>query len=598
MAQKPPSRPHASRSPLASTPKHRRLIAARKRAPRHPAAPEARMRFAVAQLFGSVKKVIKESIIHVAPRFAEHAKERTDAAGGLYARILAPLATLCQGDVTCSVIGQTEVGPILVMDLPGDPYVVVVTGQHGEEQAGPLLLARRGRELFDHARSLGIGLRVYPCVNPEGFDRKARRDLEHDTHANSFIQYQFGGKWVNELRPGDVPEAMRRCEMQAPETSSLYDDLVPWAAVHHPVALLDLHQDSLLKGGQVFAYVAAHRREYERMLAGAGVPFASKKLQNSSWSSIEVSTDPWGMATVRDGSVSDWADRAGIHFSLATEASAKNLASAIGVEKRIVVGLLELAAVSRGRESSTYGGRQDSAGKRPVLAERSRLTYDADDPVEGPKHSIFEPLWATSLRELHTSPFKRIVSEAAAKTAESVTDQTSKALDLEPDEFDPDLTDELGAFDSRVEAAMDGYLDQALERAEDMLDDWDGEDIDELDDMLDDSLDGVEGRAIGWVAVGFAALFGGLVKAAQEDAGCGSYVWLTMRDSHVRPAHEDLDGEICSWDDPPLTADVSSNGEDDHPGDDYNCRCVASPVTPEEEDAGVEPGDLLAARGR
>jgi len=47
------------------------------------------------------------------------------------------------------------------------------------------------------------------------------------------------------------------------------------------------------------------------------------------------------------------------------------------------------------------------------------------------------------------------------------------------------------------------------------------------------------------------------------------YIWRTVKDSDVRPAHAAREGQIFSWTSPP---------EGGHPGEDYNCRCWAEPV--------------------
>ncbi|MFP4097878.1 MAG: phage minor head protein [Alphaproteobacteria bacterium] len=47
------------------------------------------------------------------------------------------------------------------------------------------------------------------------------------------------------------------------------------------------------------------------------------------------------------------------------------------------------------------------------------------------------------------------------------------------------------------------------------------------------------------------------------------YIWRTVKDSDVRPAHAAREGKIFSWTNPP---------EGGHPGEDYNCRCWAETV--------------------
>lgn len=81
----------------------------------------------------------------------------------------------------------------------------------------------------------------------------------------------------------------------------------------------------------------------------------------------------------------------------------------------------------------------------------------------------------------------------------------------------------------------------------------------------------------------------------QTRAGITRYEWRTLNDGRVRERHEELRGKIFSWDDPPIINEKT--GERGHPGDDYQCRCYASPIFEDldEDDDGVlmlGPGDL------
>lgn len=73
-------------------------------------------------------------------------------------------------------------------------------------------------------------------------------------------------------------------------------------------------------------------------------------------------------------------------------------------------------------------------------------------------------------------------------------------------------------------------------------------------------------------------LNGAMNQARQESVGVETYTWSTSGDERVRATHEELDGEICAWSDPPLEND---DGEKLHPGEDFQCRCIAIPVIPE-----------------
>lgn len=69
-----------------------------------------------------------------------------------------------------------------------------------------------------------------------------------------------------------------------------------------------------------------------------------------------------------------------------------------------------------------------------------------------------------------------------------------------------------------------------------------------------------------------------LKKAGLQRANLPYYRWECVVGSPkhpVRPMHKALEGQVFSWDDPPITA---PNGDRNHPGQDYNCRCVARPL--------------------
>lgn len=72
-------------------------------------------------------------------------------------------------------------------------------------------------------------------------------------------------------------------------------------------------------------------------------------------------------------------------------------------------------------------------------------------------------------------------------------------------------------------------------------------------------------------------LNGQLSQMRQQRAGITHYTWSTSEDERVRPAHAELDGRRISWDLPPV---VDESGRTAHPGDDFQCRCVAIAVVP------------------
>jgi len=66
-----------------------------------------------------------------------------------------------------------------------------------------------------------------------------------------------------------------------------------------------------------------------------------------------------------------------------------------------------------------------------------------------------------------------------------------------------------------------------------------------------------------------AKFYGDLNRLRQTNNGIKEYIWSTSDDERVRDSHMVLDGEKIKWKNPP---------EVGHPGEDYQCRCVAIPV--------------------
>jgi SPP1 gp7 family putative phage head morphogenesis protein len=82
---------------------------------------------------------------------------------------------------------------------------------------------------------------------------------------------------------------------------------------------------------------------------------------------------------------------------------------------------------------------------------------------------------------------------------------------------------------------------------------------------------GVAKRRAKFIARDQVSKFNGdLNQLRQKNVGINSYIWSTSLDERVRPSHAAKEGKKFSWDNPP--------NDTGHPGEDYNCRCVAIPV--------------------
>lgn len=88
-------------------------------------------------------------------------------------------------------------------------------------------------------------------------------------------------------------------------------------------------------------------------------------------------------------------------------------------------------------------------------------------------------------------------------------------------------------------------------------------------------------------------------KAQMEEAGVEYYEWACMMDERSRDSHEKMDGKICPWSNPNKVYNKDTGKLEDrpnsavhlHPGEDFNCRCVALPWDPLiEEDINQKKG--------
>ena len=67
-----------------------------------------------------------------------------------------------------------------------------------------------------------------------------------------------------------------------------------------------------------------------------------------------------------------------------------------------------------------------------------------------------------------------------------------------------------------------------------------------------------------------------IAKLNSNNAGVEEYIWSTSGDGRVRPSHKRLNKKRFRWDDPPVVDEKT--GRRCHPGEDYECRCVALAV--------------------
>ena len=223
---------------------------------------------------------------------------------------------------------------------PGRRELVVTSGFHGEEPAGPITLATHLPELLARARARDVGLRIYPCINPSGFEAHSRYNASGERPNNDLLRYEIApGQWKDTLAAGETYLSWTVYEGGPKETRALRAELERHPA---PAAALDLHQDDHVEGARMYVYTFGPRQAYLPLVEASakGVEVA-KSFQVD----VRVRTDPDGLIELHDGSVTDYFFRRGSRFTAALETTTRTpLERSSEVNLIWLEGFIDLAA--------------------------------------------------------------------------------------------------------------------------------------------------------------------------------------------------------------------------------------------------------------
>ncbi len=234
--------------------------------------------------------------------------------------------------------------PLVCLTTPGAREVVVTAGFHGEEPAGPLTLLEHFGEAADFARRHGVALRVFPCVNPSGFEGGHRYNASGEHPNNDFLRYETEpGVIREEVQEGETFVAWHPHRQGPKETQALHNEL---ARHPPPQGALDLHQDAWVQARCFYAYhfgdPAPWRRLVRESLAHAKVAI-HLSVHN------QLRTDRSGLIVHHDGSISDWFHRRGVpHVAVLETTTRTPLEQCHAINLTWIRGLVRFVAGSSG----------------------------------------------------------------------------------------------------------------------------------------------------------------------------------------------------------------------------------------------------------
>jgi predicted deacylase len=206
--------------------------------------------------------------------------------------------------------------PLMEVTSPGDRTLLITAGFHGDEVGGPLTLVEHLPDIVAYAHRRGVGLRVYPCLNPSGFEDGTRYTRSGQVPNNDFLRYEVEpGRWVDTLASEQTFLRWQVYRDGPRETRALLAALEEQPS---PAAALDLHQDPWIGGTVAYAYVLGPCAPYQLMMTATDVhvPVARNREVDEN-----VVTDENGLINWHDGSVTDYFYRCGVARVAALETS-------------------------------------------------------------------------------------------------------------------------------------------------------------------------------------------------------------------------------------------------------------------------------------
>jgi len=245
--------------------------------------------------------------------------------------------------------------PLLRLDTAGSPRLLITAGFHGDEQAGPLTLAQHFTAIARYAGKRGVGLTVFPCLNPSGFELATRYNASGEKPNNDFLRYELEDGSEEGVLYGREP-AFRRWRLfkQGPqETRAIRRAL---ERIRTPVAALDLHQDNYMRRAATYAYVFGDAKHY--------LPLARRSKQHLPLAArVQVDprlvTDANGFIWFHDGSVTDWFMRRGSLYNAALETTTLGSAKACDAVNLIWIrGFIDLVAATPARPTARSASRR------------------------------------------------------------------------------------------------------------------------------------------------------------------------------------------------------------------------------------------------
>lgn len=237
------------------------------------------------------------------------------------------------------------------------------------------------------------------------------------------------------------------------------------------------------------------------------------------------------------------------------------------------------------REVSRLGGRWDSKRKRWYLP-KNLLPYDVQDAI-GQAELRFRSLTekvTKRLDELYEefSQFDKQYDllnlfENTINKLEKGFQEGAKGIIITP-EFTPEMIKNLAEkWVDNMNLYINNWQVESIRRLREriLVNTFNGNRAENLVNIIEHDFGMSENKAKFLARQETALLMSQFREERFKSAGVQKYRWSTSGDSRVRERHRELNGKVFTWDNPPIIDELGHRG---HPGQDFNCRCLAIPL--------------------
>lgn len=220
------------------------------------------------------------------------------------------------------------------------------------------------------------------------------------------------------------------------------------------------------------------------------------------------------------------------------------------------------------------------------LAVTSRADAQGEPPAAQVPREVAEAARRSMARAgrgiLASAQLAKVVDRAAKATdahSRAAWARQAEAIGLEVTGDDLVLAARAKAFRKATVAKITSLAAEHVERVHKVLVTMEGARVETIQRAIQEATGASKSRAALIARDQVLQLNSKLTADRHKAAGITSYTWSASRDQRVRSEHRELDGKVFEYDDPPI-ADKRS-GRRGHPGEVWQCRCVALPVLPD-----------------